>query len=72
MWHNYQTLPKPSLLVLACLERKNYSEYSDKKVKTLRDLVLETQMGTIVDYLDEVEETVKKNARHRVFLRYEY
>ena len=29
-------------------------------------------MDTLVDYLDEVEESVKNNARHRVLLRYEY
>ena len=72
MWHQYNTCQNPSLLDLAYLEKDNDSEYSDKNVKTVQDIVLETQMGTIVYYLDDVEETVKNNSRHRVPLSYEY
>ena len=72
MCQHYNTRPKPNLAALARLEKENDSEYTDKIVNTLRELVLETQMGTLLDYLDEVEEAVKNNARHRVIMIYDY
>ena len=37
----------------------------------LQELILETDMGTLIDYLDEVEDKVKNNSRHCDILRYE-
>ena len=63
---------KPNLAALTRLDKDNDYDYSDKNGNTLGELVLETQMFTLVYYLDEVEEALKNNSRHRVLLIYEY
>ena len=50
---HYKTRPKPNIAALARLDKDNDSKYTDKIVNALRELVLETHMGTIVYYLDE-------------------
>ena len=70
MLKHYKTRPKPNLSALILLEKDNYSEYTDKIGNTLWELVFETQMSTLVDDLDEVEEAVKNNVCHRVLLSY--
>ena len=72
MWQYYKTCPKPNIAALARLEKENDSEYTDKIGNTLRGLVLENQIGTLVYYIDEIEDSVKNNARHCVILSYEY
>ena len=56
MWQNYKKRPKPNLAALARLQKDNDSEYSDKTRNSILELVLETQMGTLLYYLDKVEE----------------
>ena len=72
IWQNFKTHPRPNLAALARLEKDNDYEYTDKIGNILQELVLETQMGRLVSYIDEVEEAVKKNALHCVLLSYEY
>ena len=72
MWKHYKTRPKPNLEALERLDKENDSEYTDKISNSLWEIVFETHIGTLVRYIDEVEEAVKNDARHRVLLRYLY
>ena len=72
MWQNYKTRLKPNIEALVRLEKQNDSEYTNKIGKTLREFVLETHIGALVDYIDDFDASVKQNARHCVLLNYYY
>ena len=72
MWQHYKTRQKPNISALERLQKDNDSEYTDKTGNKIQEIFLETQMGTLVDCIDEVDEEINNNVCHCVVLSYEY
>lgn len=66
-WRHYVLRPRPAMTEFAARQNDD-SEYSSRDGNTLRDLVLETKEGTVVDFLDEIELALNKNVKHGILL----
>ena len=71
-WRHYVSRPRPAICNFASQEIGDDDEYNSREGSTLRDLVLETKEGTLIDFLDDMEVALNKNIHNRVLLTNEY
>ena len=71
-WRHYVSRPRPAICNFASQEIGDDDEYNSREGSTLRDLVLETKEGALIDFLDDTEVALNKNINHRVLLTNKY